>query len=111
MAIAIPWHIRADPDAEFSLVARNLWGEEVNCRSAMAYDAAQALITAIASSSNPTRESIQQQLSDRNFTATRASSLVNFLPSGDRLDKIQLVQMQFSSNKFGDQFLPITPYK
>ncbi len=109
MVIAIPWHIRAHPDAEFSLAAYNLWGGEVNWRSAMAYDAAQALIAAIKSSPKPTRDSIQQQLSDRSFTASGASSVVNFLPSGDRLGKIQLVQMQPSSNKFGYQFLPIDP--
>ncbi|MEY4520333.1 MAG: hypothetical protein RLZZ499_2933, partial [Cyanobacteriota bacterium] len=109
MVLAIPWHIRNSPDNEFVLVAQKLWGGEVNWRSAMAYDAAQALITAIADNPNPTRISVQQNLSDSNFSTAGATSRVHFLPSGDRSGKIQLVKMQPGSNKFGYEFLPINP--
>ena len=109
MVLAIPWHIRNSPDNEFVLVAQKLWGGEVNWRSAMAYDAAQALITAIAENPNPTRISVQQNLSDSNFSTAGATSRVHFLPSGDRSAKIQLVKMQPGSNKFGYEFLPINP--
>lgn len=117
MVLAIPWHIRNSPDNEFVLVAQKLWGGEVNWRSAMAYDAAQALITAIAQhrrsliaeNPNPTRISVQQNLSDSNFSTAGATSRVHFLPSGDRSGKIQLVKMQPGSNKFGYEFLPINP--
>jgi ABC-type branched-subunit amino acid transport system substrate-binding protein len=109
MVLAIPWHIRNSPDNEFVLVAQKLWGGEVNWRSAMAYDAAQALITAIAENPQPTRISVQQNLSDSNFSTAGATSRVHFLPSGDRSGKIQLVKMQPGSNKFGYEFLPINP--
>lgn len=109
MVLAIPWHIRNSPDNEFVLVAQKLWGGEVNWRSAMAYDAAQALITAIAENPNPTRISVQQNLSDSNFSTAGATSRVHFLPSGDRSGQIQLVKMQPGSNKFGYEFLPINP--
>ena len=107
MVLAIPWHSRSNPNSNFALVASQLWGGEVNWRSAMAYDATQALIAAIVKSDNPTRLSIQQNLSDPEFTTSGANSQVNFLPSGDRFTNIQLVQMQPGNNKFGYEFVPI----
>ncbi|MGL4621111.1 MAG: ABC transporter substrate-binding protein, partial [Chroococcidiopsis sp.] len=89
MILAIPWHIRNSPNNEFALTARQLWGGEVNWRSAMAYDAVQALIAAIESSPNPTRITIQKSLSDSNFSTTGASNRVKFFPSGDRSSNIQ----------------------
>ena len=87
--------------------ARQLWGGDVNWRTAMAYDAAQALIAAIESSRNPTRISIQKNLSDAEFATLGATDKVKFLPSGDRFSKIQLVKMQPSDNNFGYEFVPI----
>ena len=107
LVLAIPWHIRNNPDDEFSQTAKQLWGEEVNWRSAMAYDASQALITAIAGNPNPTRVSVQKRLSEASFSATGASNKVKFLPSGDRSGNIQLVRMQASKNRFGYEFVPI----
>lgn len=109
MVIAIPWHSRSNPDSNFASVARQLWSGEVNWRSAMAYDATQALIKAIALSDKPTRLSIQKNLSNPDFTTTGANSQVNFLPSGDRFTNIQLVQMQPGKGKFGYEFVPIDP--
>ena len=107
MVLAIPWHIKNNPDDQFALTAKQLWGGEVNWRSAMAYDAAQALIAAIEGSDNPTRISVQKNLSKSNFSTTGASNRVKFLPSGDRSSNIQLVKMQPSGNKFGYEFVPI----
>ena len=107
MVLAIPWHSRSNPDSHFASVARQLWGGEVNWRSAMAYDATKALIAAIAQSDKPTRLSVRENLSDPDFTTPGANSQVNFLPSGDRFTNIQLVQMQPSNNKFGYEFVPI----
>ena len=107
MVLAIPWHIKNNPDDEFAQTAKQLWGGEVNWRSAMAYDAAKALIAAIEKSPNPTRISIQKSLSEGSFLATGASNKVRFLPSGDRSINIQLVKMQPSNNKFGSEFVPI----
>ncbi|WP_019504839.1 bifunctional serine/threonine-protein kinase/ABC transporter substrate-binding protein [Pleurocapsa sp. PCC 7319] len=107
MVLAIPWHIKSNPDTEFVQDARQLWGGAVNWRTAMAYDAALALITAIDRSPNPTRISIQKTLSDSDFSTAGANSQVSFLPSGDRLSNIQLVKIQSSNNNFGYEFVPI----
>ena len=94
MVLAIPWHIKSHPDAEFAQVARKLWRGDVNWRTAMAYDAAKALITAIASSPNPTRIGVQKILSSPNFSTPGANSQIKFLPSGDRLKQIELVKIK-----------------
>ena len=73
MVLAIPWHIKSNPDTEFAQDARQLWGGAVNWRTAMAYDAALALIAAIDRSPNPTRISIQKTLSDSDFSTAGAN--------------------------------------
>ncbi len=108
MVLAIPWHIKSSPNSKFASTARQLWGGDVNWRTATAYDAAQALIAAIESSPNPTRISVQTNLSDANFSTLGATDQVNFLSSGDRMSKIQLVKMQPSENRFGYEFVPIS---
>ena len=107
MVLAIPWHIDSKPEDEFGKIARKLWGGEVNWRTAMAYDAAQALIAAIESS--PTRIGIQKVLSNPNFSTFGACNQIRFFPSGDRLKPIELVKIQPSSNNsFRYEFTPLT---
>jgi branched-chain amino acid transport system substrate-binding protein len=65
MVLAVPWHILGNPNAEFPKAANQLWGGEVNWRTAMAYDAAKALIAAIGR--NPSRSGVQQALSASAF--------------------------------------------
>ena len=105
MVLAIPWHMRANPDSSFASNARQLWGGEVSWRTAMAYDATRALIAAIAH--NPTRLGVQTTLSNVNFATFGADDSVRFAPSGDRFSQIQLVKMQSAKNKFGYEFVPI----
>ena len=108
MVLAIPWHIESNPDSDFASTARQLWGGDVNWRTATAYDAVQAIIAAISYSPQPTRISIQQQLADPNLAISGVNGRVDFLPSGDRLSKIQLVKIQPSSgDKFSFKFTPI----
>ena len=109
MVLATPWHSKNNPDNEFTKDARQLWGGEVNWRSAMAYDAARALIAAIAGSPNPTRSLIQRNLSDADFSTAGATSKIKFFPSGDRFSRIQLVKIQPGNNEFGYEFAPINP--
>ena len=99
MVLAIPSHIRNNADDEFTQTAKQLWGGEVNWRSATAYDASQALITAIADSPNPTRISVQKRLSEPSFSATGASNKVRFRLQVDRSGNIQLVRIQPSKNQ------------
>ncbi len=106
MVLAIPWHIKSNPEAEFAQVAKKLWGGEVNWRTAMAYDAASALIAAI--ELRPTRLGVQKVLSNPNFSTLGACDQINFLPSGDRLKPIELVKIQPSErNSFSYEFTPI----
>lgn len=106
MVLAVPWHILANPQAEFPKAANQLWGKEVNWRTAMAYDAAKALIAGIAR--NPTRTGVQQALSAPDFSANGAAGTIRFLPSGDRNQAVQLVTIQADSQiRFGYRFVPV----
>lgn len=106
LVLAIPWHIRDNQEAEFAQVASQLWSGEVNWRTAMAYDAASALIAAI--SHSPTRIGVQKVLSDPKFSTPGACDQIHFLPSGDRLKAVELVKIQPSDrNSFSYEFTPI----
>jgi branched-chain amino acid transport system substrate-binding protein len=106
MVLAIPWHILANPKAEFPNAATQLWGADVNWRTAMAYDAAKALIAGIRR--NPTRAGVQQALSSSNFSATGAAGDIKFLSSGDRNQSVQLVTIKPGKRTaFGYEFVPI----
>ncbi len=92
MVVAVPWHILANQQAPYVQESRQLWGADVNWRSAMSYDATVALIAAIGR--NPTREGVQQALRSPDFSAEGASGAVRFLPSGDRNQSVQLVTVR-----------------
>jgi branched-chain amino acid transport system substrate-binding protein len=106
MVVAIPWHILGNPNADFPRTASQLWGAEVNWRTAMAYDATEALIAAIAQ--NPSRTGVQQALSSPDFTTEGAAGTIRFLPSGDRNQAAQLVTIQAGDRTgFGYDFVPV----
>jgi branched-chain amino acid transport system substrate-binding protein len=106
MVVAVPWHILTNPQAEFPKAANQLWGAQVNWRTAMAYDAAKALIAGIRR--NPSRTGVQQALSASDFSATGAAGGIQFLPSGDRNQAVQLVTIQpDSSTPYGYKFVPV----
>ncbi|HLO47710.1 MAG TPA: ABC transporter substrate-binding protein [Kamptonema sp.] len=106
MVLAVPWHILADPQSQFPQASARLWGSEVNWRTALAYDAAIALIGGL--QRNPTRSGIQQALSASDFTANGASGTIRFLPSGDRNRAVQLVTIKSGTRtSYGYEFVPI----
>ncbi|NEQ22113.1 MAG: receptor ligand binding family protein, partial [Microcoleus sp. SIO2G3] len=83
-----------------------LWGGDVNWRTAMSYDAAAALIAALGR--NPTREGVEQALRSPDFSAQGASDTVRFLPSGDRNQGVQLVTVKPGNRSgYGYDFIPI----
>ena len=105
MILAVPWHILADPNSPFPRAASQLWGGDVNWRTALAYDATKALIEAI--SQNPSRQGVQQALSAPTFTAMGASAEIRFLASGDRNRSVQLVKiLPGTRSGFGYDFVP-----
>jgi branched-chain amino acid transport system substrate-binding protein len=91
MVVAVPWHIDGNPASLFPRQFRQLWGGDVSWRTAIAYDATQALVQAIARGS--TRRGIQLALASPEFSVEGASGTVRFLPSGDRNAGIQLVKV------------------
>lgn len=108
MVVAIPWHILAHPQDPFTQESRKLWLGDVSWRTAMAYDATEALISAINFSPNPTRETVQQALANSNFKAIGAGGEITFLPSGDRNQAVQLVKIvEGNRSGFGFDFVPI----
>ncbi len=89
MVVAVPWHILGDPSSTFPTRSRQLWGGDINWRTVTAFDATQALITAL--QGDPTRAGVQQALVREDFSAIGASSTIRFLPSGDRNAAVQRV--------------------
>ena len=108
MAVAVPWHVLANPQAPFVQTSRQLWGGDVNWRTATAYDAAQALRAAI--EQNPIRQGVQQALRSSGFSAEGATSPVRFLPSGDRNQAAQIVTVESGTRSgYGYDFVPVSP--
>ena len=106
MVLSVPWHINGDPTSDFPNQSRQLWGGDVNWRTALAYDATQALIAGLRG--NPTRAGIQRTLSSADFSTTGASGAIRFLPSGDRNASVQLVKITPGSRSgTGYDFVPV----
>ena len=105
MVLAVPWHILGNPNSQFRKAASQLWGGDVNWRTALAYDATKALMAGIGR--NPSRSGVQQALSAADFSAAGAAGDIKFLASGDRNQAVQLVTIQSGSNSFGYEFVPV----
>jgi branched-chain amino acid transport system substrate-binding protein len=109
MVLAVPWHILADSQSNFLQTSKQLWNAEVSWRTALAYDAARALIVGLGR--NPTRTGIQQALSASDFSAKGASGAIRFLPSGDRNRAVQLVTVKPGNRtSYGYDFVPISGF-
>jgi branched-chain amino acid transport system substrate-binding protein len=110
MVVAVPWHILAAPDAPFVAASRQLWGGDVNWRTATAYDATQTIAAALAETATVNRQTLQQALSAPGFQAQGATSPIQFLPSGDRNQAAQLVIIAPGSRSgYGYDFVPVSP--
>ncbi len=106
MVLAVPWHILSGSSQSFAARSRQLWGGDVNWRTATAYNATQALGLGLQQAK--TREELQQSLTHPGFSATGASRMVIFLPSGDRNVPAQLVKIvEGARSRFGYDFVPI----
>ncbi|MBW4510004.1 MAG: ABC transporter substrate-binding protein [Scytonematopsis contorta HA4267-MV1] len=93
MVFGIAWSIDSNPNSEFVRKSRSIWNADVDWKTAMTYDATQALITAL--KKNPTRNGVQEALSSAEFQTPGVSDTIRFIPSsGDRIAKVQLVQIK-----------------
>ena len=91
LVVAVPWHILSYEQSPFVNESRRLWGGDINWRTAMAYDAVSVLVKAMDTS--PTREGIATVLAGAGFSADGATEVVKFLPTGDRNQPSQLVEV------------------
>lgn len=82
MVLPVLWHPDAVPDNAFTKDAAKLWGGRVSPRTAIAYDALEAIIAGLKQGN--TREELQKALYNPNFSATGATGTIQFSPSGDR---------------------------
>ncbi|HEY9689991.1 MAG TPA: ABC transporter substrate-binding protein [Coleofasciculaceae cyanobacterium] len=99
--LAIPWHADLPQSAAFVKATRRRWGGDVSWRTAMAYDATQALIAAIAGET--TRSGVRQALHRPGFQATGASAPVRFSATGDRALPLVLITVR-PGNRSGTGF-------
>ncbi|NET45610.1 bifunctional serine/threonine-protein kinase/ABC transporter substrate-binding protein [Okeania sp. SIO2B3] len=112
VVVATPWHSLNSPDPDFPLQAKNIWGGTVSWRTAFAYDAARALITALGTlpeRKELNRIALQQILASENFSSEGATGEITFLPSGDRLESriIFTKVVKSSCSPLGYTFLPL----
>jgi len=110
MAIPIPWHIDHPGDPEFVETAQDLWGGGINWATVMTYDAMSAIAQGLEQSPNPSRESLKQALSAKDFSAPGVVEPVEFLPSGDRDGELIMVEVQPrnpSRSGTGYDFVPV----
>ncbi|NEP76256.1 ABC transporter substrate-binding protein, partial [Okeania sp. SIO2G5] len=112
IVLSAAWHRQSNPKATFPEDAQNLWGGPVSWRTAMAYDATQAIAGGIQATGQPptsiTAEQVQQAMAQPAFGAEGATEIVQFLPSGDRSLPPQLVTVQADPQaEFGYSFVPI----
>lgn len=89
MVLAIPGNIMGEKGKTFQDNGLKFWGGNVNWRTALTYDATQALIAAIGK--NPTRNGVQRSLSASDFVISGATGDVSFRSTGDREAPVQLV--------------------
>ncbi|MEO1593499.1 MAG: ABC transporter substrate-binding protein, partial [Cyanobacteria bacterium J06632_22] len=106
MVVSVPWHVLSHQGSDFVNNSRQLWGGDVSWRTAMTYDAAQALISAIGEDSS--RTGIQQVLSQSGFEVEGANRPVRFFSNGDRNQAAQLVYIAPGQRSgFGYDYVPI----
>jgi len=114
MVLSTPWHPYASSDTVFPKTSQNLWGAQVNWRTALSYDAMQVLRTAISiglitpKSGVQGRKNLAVTLAKSTFEADGATGKIKFLSSGDRNSQVILLQVKSGkSSGTGFDFLPI----
>ncbi|MDJ0800722.1 MAG: ABC transporter substrate-binding protein [Calothrix sp. MO_167.B12] len=79
LVLAVPWHRGQIKKSEFEEESQELWGTtHINWRTAMSYDATQAMAEGLRQDIYPTRENLFKKLSSDNFEAKGASTPVQF---------------------------------
>lgn len=107
ITVTVPWISVGSEDKPFSESAQQLWKANVSWRSAMTYDATQALTAALEQADS--REDVQAALTEPDFTATGVSEEIKFQRNtGDRDGSPILVTVKESTNNQGQyRFAPV----
>jgi eukaryotic-like serine/threonine-protein kinase len=92
MVLAVPAQQVGLAQSTFQKQAKTLWHQSVTWRSALAYDATQALTQAIAQTK--TRSGVQAVLADPNFQVAGTVQAIQFQADGDPKGAIYLVQVR-----------------
>jgi branched-chain amino acid transport system substrate-binding protein len=108
MVLAVPWQSQQGSGEAFAAAARDLWGGDVNWRTAMTYDAVQVFAAAL--QQNPTRAGVQSAIAAQNFQTDGASGAIRFVQSGDRNQAAQRVTIAPGDRSgTGYDFVPLNP--
>ncbi|MEL6489573.1 MAG: ABC transporter substrate-binding protein [Cyanobacteria bacterium J06621_3] len=91
LTVAVPWHILSHVGTPFVTESRDLWGGDVNWRTATAYDAVLTLATGI--DTEQSRDGVAEALAATGLTIDGATDPIKFLPTGDRNQPSQLVEV------------------
>jgi len=106
LVVATHWQREDSPNPEFPKQADDLWQGQVSMRTALAYDATRAAITALANKSQANRSSVQQALADPKFKTSGATGTISFQPNGDRNEQTHLLTTVVKSG-VDYKFVPI----
>ncbi|KYC42690.1 hypothetical protein WA1_15215 [Scytonema hofmannii PCC 7110] len=109
MVVGIPWHHLSSPNRQYTQAAIKLWGEPVNWRTALSYDATRVFVAATEKLSFANRVNLEQIMADPNFTARGATGEISFLYNGDRKEQNiqQLVTVKSHPSTGQLQFIPL----
>ena len=115
--ISVPWHFADTKNKNFVELSKNLWGIDVNWRTAMSYDAVQVLrlgrsIGKIAPNSGLAgRVMLAKTLAGSDFKVSGATGEIRFLSSGDRNSNIVFLQfVPDSRSGAGYNFAPVNRF-
>ncbi len=109
LVVSVPWHPSSSRNKQFPQQAQKLWRGTVNTDTALAYDAAIALIKAMEMQQQPSREGMQKTLSNRNFSVEGGTGTIQFGEDGDRQNPLnELVHIvKCPKQQFGLAFVPV----
>ncbi|MBD1878931.1 ABC transporter substrate-binding protein [Trichocoleus sp. DQ-A2] len=108
LVVTVPWHSLSSPNPTFPKESKQLWKAEVSGLTATTYDAARALITALAKKPQPNRSDVRQALSAPDFRANGAMGIISFR-GGDPNEPIFTLVKVVPSNcsLYGFKFVPV----
>jgi eukaryotic-like serine/threonine-protein kinase len=107
MVLAVPAQQLDLNASKFQTQAKQLWGQSVTWRSALSYDATQALFAGLKQAQ--TRADIRTLLANPQFQSPGATQTVKFSETGDRAGSVKLLQVVKDNKTKTFVFKPMQP--